>query len=160
MQENGFCYRLFGEDPRDPGYGDIVLAIEDALIAAQNAVTAAESMGIGSCYIGDIMENCEKVREVLILPEYVFPAALLVFGHPTDSQRERRKPKRLPEECIVKENTYGDFTEEELIKMFTVKADGKDPEDWMKAFHRRKYDSDFSREMSRSVAEYFKDYRN
>ena len=39
-----------------PGAGDLVMACNDALIAAQNAVVAAESLGIGSCYIGDVME--------------------------------------------------------------------------------------------------------
>ena len=67
--------------PRKPGPGDLLLAVDDALIAAQNAVVAAESLGIGSCYIGDIMENIETQREILDLPEYVFPAALLVFGY-------------------------------------------------------------------------------
>ena len=48
-----------------------MLAITDTAIAAQNAVVAAESLGIGSCYIGDIMENCEEQRRLLQLPEYV-----------------------------------------------------------------------------------------
>ena len=47
--------------PREPDVGDLLLAVSDANIAAQNAVTAAEAMGIGSCYIGDIMENAETV---------------------------------------------------------------------------------------------------
>ena len=47
-----------------------MLAITDTAIAAQNAVVAAESLGIGSCYIGDIMENCEEQRRLLQLPEY------------------------------------------------------------------------------------------
>ena len=58
--------------PRKPGAGDLMLAVTDAAIAAQNAVVAAESFGIGSCYIGDIMENCEEQRRLLKLPEYVF----------------------------------------------------------------------------------------
>ena len=49
--------------PRKPGPGDLLLAIDDALIAAQNAVVTAESFGIGSCYIGDVMENIETQRE-------------------------------------------------------------------------------------------------
>ena len=49
----------YGCDPRKPGVGDLMLAVSDANIAAQNAVVAAESLGIGSCYIGDIMENAE-----------------------------------------------------------------------------------------------------
>ena len=70
--------------PRNPGVGDLMLAVTDAVIAAQNAVVAAESFGVGSCYIGDIMENCEEQRRLLNLPEYVFPAAMLVFGYPTE----------------------------------------------------------------------------
>ena len=68
-----------------------MLAITDTAIAAQNAVVAAESLGIGSCYIGDIMENCEEQRRLLQLPEYVFPAVMLVFGWPTMQQKQRQK---------------------------------------------------------------------
>ena len=92
--------------PRKLGAGDILLAIDDALIAAQNAVTAAWSLGIGSCYIGDIMEQVELHRELLSLPEYVFPAAMLVFGYPTEQQCRREKPKRAPMDVIVHENGY------------------------------------------------------
>lgn len=67
-------------ESRKPGPGDLMLACSDANIAAQNAVTAAWSLGIGSCYIGDIMELREVHRELLHLPEYVFPTAMLVFG--------------------------------------------------------------------------------
>ena len=58
-----------GCQPRKPGLGDLMLAVCDANIAAQNAVTAAWSLGIGSCYIGDIMEHCEEERALLNLPE-------------------------------------------------------------------------------------------
>lgn len=65
-----------------PKEGDLMLASCDALIAAQNAVIAAESLGIGSCYIGDIMENIEIHREMFDLPKWVFPITLLCFGYP------------------------------------------------------------------------------
>ncbi|WP_342455513.1 nitroreductase family protein [Caloramator sp. Dgby_cultured_2] len=73
--------------PRKPGEGDILLACADAIIASQNTVIAAESFGIGSCYIGDILENCEEVRKILDLPDYVIPAAMVVYGYPTDAQK-------------------------------------------------------------------------
>ena len=44
---------LFWEAPNE---SDLMLSIEDTMIAAQNAVLMAESLGIGSCYIGDILE--------------------------------------------------------------------------------------------------------
>ena len=49
---------------RRPQEGDLFLACCDAVIAAQTAVIAAESLGLGSCYIGDIMENYEVHRSV------------------------------------------------------------------------------------------------
>lgn len=63
------AYEACGCAPRRPGPGDLLLAMADACIAAQNAVTAAQSLGIGSCYIGDILENCEQHRALLGLPE-------------------------------------------------------------------------------------------
>lgn len=50
---------------RRPSYGDFMLAAEDAIIAAQTAVTAADAMGLGTCYIGDILENYETHRLLL-----------------------------------------------------------------------------------------------
>ena len=145
------AFHAAGCGPRDPGAGDLLLAVDDAMIAAQNAVTAAESFGIGSCYIGDIMENIETQWEILGLPKYVFPAALLVFGYPTEQQKNRKKPERVPMEYIVQENTYHPHTPEELRGMFGNKCGEKSFEDWMQAFCERKYNSGFSREMTRSV---------
>ena len=75
------------EDVRKPGAGDLMLAVADTCIAAQNAVVAAESMGIGSCYIGDVIENVEAMRDALHLPDFVVPACMLVFGRPTEQQQ-------------------------------------------------------------------------
>ncbi len=52
--------RKHGEPFKKPEESDLLLSCCDALIAAQNAVIAAESLGIGSCYIGDIIENIER----------------------------------------------------------------------------------------------------
>lgn len=147
-----------GCDPRRPGAGDLLLAVSDALIAAQNAVTAAQSLGIGSCYIGDVMENCEQMRQTLQLPKYVFPAALLVFGYPTEQQKNRKKPQRIEEKYLVHKNTYHPLSDRELSDMLSCKAAGKDYDTWIQAFCNRKYNSDFSKEMSRSVSVYLKDF--
>ena len=151
---DAFCQA--GCKPRRPGEGDLLLAVDDALIAAQNAVTAAESLGIGSCYIGDIMENAELHRELLGLPEYVFPAALLVFGYPTRQQTERPKPERADLRYIVCENRYHRLGPEELRAALGKGKTGAAYDEWIRAFCRRKYDSDFSREMTRSVREYLR----
>lgn len=156
-------YRGAGMTPRPAGYGDMLLATADTCIAAQNAVTAAWSMGIGSCYIGDVLENCEKMREVLNLPKYVLPAAMVVFGYPTQQQMNRKKPARFEKDYIVQENRYHDHSVEKHREALEERAkkDGNDKfefERWVNAFGKRKYESDFSREMSRSAEVYLKDY--
>ena len=153
------AYLAVGCEPRKPSVGDLLLAVDDALIAAQNAVVAAESMGIGSCYIGDIMENCEDVRGLLGLTEYVFPAALLVFGYPTEQQKNREKPQRANMKHIVHENAYRHMDAAELKEMLGDRTGQKGYEEWLKAFCERKYNSDFSKEMGRSVGEYLKKFR-
>lgn len=149
----------YGCEPRKPGVGDLMLAVSDTNIAAQNAVVAAQSLGIGSCYIGDIMENAEKQRQILSLPPYVFPAAMLVFGYPTDQQLERQKPPRSDMRHIVHENGYRDMDAGELKQMLSVKAGAGPFEEWIRAFCNRKYNSDFSREMTRSVQVFLEDYQ-
>lgn len=156
---DAFCEA--GCSPRKPEVGDMMLAVTDTAIAAQNAVMAAESFGIGSCYIGDVMENCEIHRELLGLPEYVFPAVMLVLGYPTEQQKERVKPVRCRLEDIVCENGYHRKNGAQLREMFRkdwTKAPNDTYDAWMKRFCERKYNSDFSKEMSRSVAEYVKSF--
>lgn len=154
-------YRAFletGCEPRRPGAGDLLLAVSDANIAAQTAVLAAESLGIGSCYIGDVMENREAMRDLLALPEYVFPAAMLVFGRPTEQQRLREQPARAPMDRVVSENAYPAMDAAFREDLFAWKAAAKPYPDWMRAFCERKYNSAFAREMTRSVEAYLKDF--
>ena len=157
---DGYC--LAGIEARPPEEGDLLLAVVDAVIAAHNTVVAAESLGIGSCYIGDIFEREEDVRKALALDDYVFPAALVVYGYPTQGQRDRKKPKRPPLSYIVQENRYRRLTEKEQRRLFVDKGDigrNEDFEEFMRAFCTRKYMSDFSAEMSRSVRRYLEHFR-
>lgn len=147
-----------GCNPRAPGVGDLMLAVEDAVIAAQNAVTAASSLGIGSCYIGDIMERYETHKELLKLPRYVFPAAMVVFGYPTKQQQERKKPERCRLSDMVHENGYRDMDGATLREMFQKEYGSRTFEEWAGAFCERKYNSEFSREMSRSIERYLEEF--
>lgn len=152
------AYKVAGLEARDPGAGDLLLACQDAVIAAQNAVVAAESLGIGSCYIGDILENAEQHINLLGLDDFVLPISMLVFGYPTDQQRERVKPVRFDKRFIVHENKYRRLTESEHREMFDEKhtSTGTDfnYDDFMEKFCNRKYMSDFSKEMTRSAEVY------
>ena len=152
------AYKLVGE-PRNLGMGDVHLAMADACIAAQNAVTAAQSLGIGSCYIGDIIEQYEEVKEMLKLPEYVFPACMLVFGYPTKQQIEREKPKRVDNRYIHQINTYHDYSFEDYKDMWAHNTGGQISfEEYLSRQMNRKFNTDFGKEMSRSASLYFKDF--
>lgn len=151
-----------GCNPRKPEQGDILLAYADTMIAAQNTVVAAESLGIGSCYIGDIIENCETVRELLELPDYVMPAAMVVYGYPVEAQKNRKKPIRFEREYIISENKYNRLSKEEHIAMHRTKNEkaGFANNESIKEFCDRKYMSEFSLEMNRSAKAYLKNFQS
>lgn len=145
-----FCEAV--EEVRHPSYGDFMLAAEDAVIATQTAATAADALGLGTCYIGDILENYEEHRRILSLPDYVAPIAMLVGGYPTQQQKERRQTPRFSVDDLVHENGY------DLEKSGRMPDMLRERDDWsdnyaqhVKAFCERKYNSAFSVEMSRSV---------
>ena len=145
-----FC--RYVEQVRRPDMGDLFLAEADALIAAQNAVVAAQSLGIGSCYIGDITENFEYHQKLLNLPRYVVPAACVCFGYPTRQQANREKPARFAPEDLVHENGYSMEKSEAMPQMLAQRQGMEEAElaDWIRRFCKRKWNSEFSREMSRS----------
>lgn len=139
---------------RLPEEGDLMLACCDTLIAAQNAVIAAESLGLGSCYIGDILENYETHRELLQLPRYVLPVTMLCFGYPKESAAERKPMPRFPRDFIHFRNTYRRLESDELDTMASQVGSltGRDhPGEAIRRFYKRKFDSHFNRELSRSV---------
>ena len=78
-------------------------AVEDALLAAQNVVVAAESMGLGTVYLGSILADPRPVVKVLELPELTFPIVGLIVGHP--DQDPGQKP-RMPLSVMTAKNTY------------------------------------------------------
>ncbi len=147
-----------GIPPRQPAEGDLLLASCDALIAAQTAVIAAESLGIGSCYIGDILENAEKHREMFDLPRFTLPITLLVFGRPFVSKDENRLTTRYDQEFVVFQNKYQRLTKEQFISMNESAAARNFPnlsrEEAAITLGRnnyfRKFVADFSIEMNRS----------
>lgn len=150
-----------GLTPRTPQEGDLMLACCDALIAAQTAVIAAESLGIGSCYIGDILENCEEHQKMFNLPRYTFPITLLCFGRPAFVREESRPVKRFDSKFIVHQNCYqrtnpDDFTAmvKDAEKQFPNVGTGEAAKKVAQAMYMRKFVSDFSIEMSRSVRQW------
>ncbi|MEU1204094.1 NADPH-dependent oxidoreductase [Nocardia sp. NPDC005825] len=90
------------------------VAFLDAALAAQNAVTAAESLGLGTVYIGAIRNNPEQVAAELLLPPGVFAVVGLVVGVPDPSEDARVKP-RLPQAAVLHEETYDESGQVEHV---------------------------------------------
>ena len=132
-----------------------MLACADALIAAQNAVIAAESLGIGSCYIGDVLERAETHAELLQLPNHTLPIAMLCFGRPATSRPLTRRFTK----HVLHTNTYRRLTREELSEELDELAAEYAPHgfkpgisNYGQAVYARKFTADFSVELNRSVA--------
>jgi len=137
-----------------PQESDLLLACCDALIAAQNAVIGAETLGIGSCYVGDIMENFEIHREMFNLPRWVFPITLICFGYPKGDKKKIPLTTRFPEKYIHFENHYQRLKEKDFIEM--LKNDQrmknlKEGENIAQIAYFKKLAADYSIEMRRSV---------
>lgn len=146
-----------------PQESDLMLATADALIAAQNSVIAAEAMGIGSCYIGDIVEHGEQIKELLNLPQYTMPVALLVYGHyPKDLPRVKRS--RYDRRFVVFEDAYQRLDGEQIDAMFAQEDQKFNPqnsvgaENFAQQFYARKTGAPFSKEMARSVRFWLKQW--
>lgn len=146
-----------------PQESDLLLSTTDAIIAAQNAVIVAETLDIGSCYIGDIMENYEIHKEMFNLPNWTFPVGMLCLGYyPKDIERSP-KP-RFGREYIVFEEEYKRLNNIDFAEMFKdrEKRISKDNKFQAKNFGQLmfafKTGSDFSKEMARSVKEALKQW--
>ncbi len=152
-------------DMRTPEEGDFLLACSDALIAAQNCVIACESLGLGSCYIGDIMENYEVHKELFNLPKYVFPIAMLCIGYPSPNQIIRKKTRRFSEEFVLFKDKYENLDREFFIKfdkeVIDVRGEMKFSDgivNYGQQVYLRKFGTEFMEEMNRSVRKAFNNW--
>lgn len=145
---------------RKPGIGDFHLAMQDAVIAAQNAVIAIEALGMSSCYIGDVIENYEMLRELLDLPKYACPAAMVIFGYKKYERRDRMTTRPEPE-FIFMENGYRHQDLEGYERTYKALHDELEERKILPYdntgtvadyYYNRKYSSDFMKEMNRSAS--------
>ncbi len=147
-----------------PKEADFIMAINDTMIAAQTTVIAAESFGIGSCYIGDIIENFEIHKEMFNLPKYTYPITMLCLGYPTVAQKERKQTIRYDKKHIVFKNKYEMRTKENFEDMYSNEHYKniqylKNAENFAQHMYIKKYMSDFTEEMRRSIKEALKDWK-
>lgn len=122
-----------------------LVAALDAAFAAQNAAIAAESLGLGICYVGGIRTKMQGVIDLLGLPEHSFPVFGMTVGHPDPATTAGVKP-RLPLKAMVFSEKYdesaslggADVLEEQHRDYYETQ--GKSSISWKYATRRRTED--------------------
>jgi len=104
-----------------PGYDNFlsfVTAAIDAMLVAQNVTIAAESLGLGVCYLGTTTYLAAQIIEILRLPNGVVPVTTLTIGWPDEDPEQ---PDRLPLDAIVHHESYKDYTESDITGAYLEK---------------------------------------
>ncbi len=105
----------------EPGYDNFLsfmTAAIDALIAAQTVCIAAESFGLGICYLGTTTYMADKIIDILHCPKGVVPVTTLVLGYPDE---DPELVDRLPYEGIVHDEVYKDYSSDTINKIYKEK---------------------------------------
>jgi len=95
-----------------------MIASIDATLASQNAAIAAESLGLGICYLGTTLASADQIGAILELPENVVPIVGFTLGHPDESPDLR---ERLPIEAIVHQEKYQHYKDETILSFYQRK---------------------------------------
>ena len=104
-----------------PGYDNMqwfVTGAVDALLAAQTFCVAAEEKGLGICYLGTTTYNPNQIIDALQLPKLVFPITTITLGWPDELPEQ---VDRLPLEAILHQETYHDYSEEDIDRLYAYK---------------------------------------
>ena len=102
----------------------LLLGMQDAAYMAQNMVTAAESLGMGSCFLGAVSSSASRIKalsERFELPNRVLPMVELVMGYPDEDFPTR---PRYPLAFTLFENKYPELSDEEVKKAMKAMDDG------------------------------------
>jgi len=87
----------------------------DAILVSQNVALAAESKGLGICYLGSTLANCDQIGRLLQLPPGVVPVVGFSLGYPKENPAVR---DRLPLDGLVHFETYNEYTDERIREIY------------------------------------------
>jgi FMN reductase (NADPH) len=99
----------------------LLFGIQDASLMAENMVIAAESLGMGSCFLGMTPYRADRIRKQYKLPKRVFPLVELVMGYPAEEFPTR---PRYPLSFTLFEDQYPELTDEMLEDAMRVMDEG------------------------------------
>jgi nitroreductase len=93
------------------------MAVIDAALAGENAAVAAESLGLGICFVGAARDHPRELAALLNLPRRVIALFGMAIGRPDPDQPAAVKP-RLPREEVLHRETYSDDGQAEHIATY------------------------------------------
>jgi hypothetical protein len=99
----------------------LVFGFQDASYVAQNLVIAAESLGLGSCFLGAAPYRAKSIIKEFKLPKRVFPMVQLAMGYPAEYSPTR---PRYPLGFTLFEGEYPEFTEDQIHEAMAVMDEG------------------------------------
>jgi nitroreductase len=115
----------------EPGYDNFLsfmTAAIDALLVSQTVCIAAESTGLGICYLGTTTYNAHKIIDLLNLPKGVVPITTVTLGWPSEDPEQI---DRLPLEAIIHKETYRDYSNEDIEKYYKEKEERIDSQQFV-----------------------------
>jgi len=112
----------------------LFFGIQDASLLAENMVIAAESLGLGSCFLGNTPYRAEEIVKEYKLPIRVFPLVQLVMGYPAENPPPR---PRYPVEFVLFENEYPQLGDEDIKKAMKEMDDGYVAQDYYRKSNYR-----------------------
>ncbi len=107
-----------------PGYDNFLSftsGMIDSMLAAQNFCVAAETEGLGICYLGTTTYTADKIIEILGLPKFVVPITTVAIGYPAEIPTVQED--RLPLEGVVHYDTYKDYSVEDIDRIYKAKEE-------------------------------------
>jgi nitroreductase len=111
---------------------EFIVGIVDAALAAQSALIAAESLGLGAVYIGAMRNLPERIAEELGLPPHVFAVFGMSIGYPDPAKETGIKP-RLPQSVVLHRERYSAAPRSEAIDSYNATMREFQREQGMKA---------------------------
>jgi len=111
---------------------EFIVGVVDAALAAQSALIAAESLGLGGVYIGAMRNLPEQVAAALKLPPHVFAVFGMAIGWPDTAKATDIKP-RLPQRVALHRETYDAAAARDAVEEYNAIMRGFQKEQGMKA---------------------------
>ena len=118
FSRNAEIIRASGVEPETLGLiENTLIGAVDVGIMAQNALLAAESLGLGGVFVGAVRNNPKAVSAELGLPKHAFPIVGMALGEPHPEEGTGLKP-RLPLSGVLHRETYDQARWEEAVETY------------------------------------------